>query len=70
MSYGTVCLKFPLCCNISELEKPDEALNIYAYKINVIDVEFWDYIKDYNYTIDIVHYISHIFLVMKNILRL
>lgn len=34
--------------------KPDEALDVYAYEINVIDVVFWDYITDYNYNIDIM----------------
>lgn len=61
MTYNTICSKFPLYCNISSLEKPDEALDVYAYEINVINAMFWDYIKDYNYNIDIKDDISHMF---------
>lgn len=61
MTYNTICSKFPVCCNISSLEKPDEALDVYAYEMNVINVVFWDYIRDYNYSIDILDDISHIF---------
>lgn len=61
MTYSTVCSKFPSYCNISVLEKPDETLDVYAYEINVTNVIFWDYIKDYNYNIDIMDNISHIF---------
>ncbi len=61
MHYHTICTKFPLYCNINELERPDEVLSIYAYEINVINVGFWDYIKEYNYNIDIADDISHIF---------
>lgn len=61
MTYSTVCSKFPSSCNIIELEKPDEALNVYAYEISVINVVFWDYIKHYNYNIDIMDNISHMF---------
>lgn len=61
MTCGKVCSKFPLCCNISVLDKPDETLDVYAYEINVIKGAFWDYIKEYNYNIDIMDNISHIF---------
>lgn len=61
MIYNTVCLKFPFGCNISVLEKPDETLDVYAYEINVVNIEFWGCIKDYNYNIDIMDDISHIF---------
>lgn len=61
MNYSTICFKFPSYCDISVLEKPDETLDVYAYEINVINVLFWNYIKDYNYNIDIMDNISHIF---------
>ena len=60
MTYSTIYSKFPSCCNISVIEKLDETLEVYAYEINVIDVVFWEYIKDYNYDIDIDD-ISHMF---------
>ena len=61
MTYSTICSKFPLCCNVSALEKPDVTLDVYAYEINVTSIMFWDYIKDYNYNIDIMDNISHMF---------
>lgn len=65
MSHNTISAKFPLYCNIIELEKPDKALNVYAYEINVINVIFWDYIKNYNYNIDMEDDISHMFFFKK-----
>lgn len=61
MTYSTVLSKFSLYCNISELKKPDETLDVHAYTINVMDSEFWNYIKNYNFNIDITDNISHIF---------
>lgn len=61
MTYGTVYSKFSSCCNISALGKPDESLDVYMYEIKVINVVFWHYIKDYNYNIDIMDSISHMF---------
>lgn len=61
MSYSTICSKFSLCCSIDILNKPDETLDIYAYEINVTCDWFWSYIKDYNYNIDIVDALSHIY---------
>lgn len=65
MSYNTIETKFPLYCNINELEKPDKILNVYAYEINVTNTIFWDYIKDYNYNIDQADDISHIYFFQK-----
>lgn len=61
MYYNTVCSKFYSYCNIIELEKPDESLDINAYEINVVDERFWDYINYYNYNIDVDNSISHMF---------
>lgn len=61
MPYDIIRNKFPLYCDINELRKPDERLNIYAYEINVNDIVFWDYIEEYNYNIDIEDNISHLF---------
>ena len=61
MSYDIICAKFSLYCKIDELEKPDKDLSVYAYEINVINVKFWDYIKDYNYNINKEDDISHIY---------
>lgn len=61
MSYSSICDKFPLYCVIKELRLPDETLSIYAYEINIVDDAFWDYIQDYNYSIDVKDDISHIF---------
>lgn len=65
MSYCTICAKFPLYCDINELEKPDEMLNIHAYKLDIFDVAFWEYIKEYDYNIDIEDDISYIFFFYK-----
>lgn len=61
MPYSIICDKFSSYCIIRELEKPDEALDIYAYEIDVINVVFWNYIKEYNYDIDVKDDISHIY---------
>lgn len=61
MTYSTVCSKFLSYCNISVLEKPDEALDVYAYEINIINSAFWNYIEDFNFNIDIIDNISYIF---------
>lgn len=61
MPYNIICTKFSLYCNIIELEKPDEGMDIYAYEISVTDVVFWDYIREYNYNIDVEEDISHIY---------
>ncbi|MCM1179689.1 MAG: hypothetical protein NC347_05505 [Clostridium sp.] len=61
MLYSAVCLKFLSYCTISALEKPDETMDVYAYEINVENVLFWNYVKDYNYNIDSRDNISHIF---------
>ena len=60
MPYITICNRFPLYCKIGELETPDEEQNVYAYEIDVGNVEFWNYIKEFNYSID-VDDISHLF---------
>lgn len=44
------------------MKKPDEALDVYAYEINDINIVFWNYIREYNYSIDFLDDISHIFL--------
>ena len=61
MSYNIISNKFSLCCSINQLKKPDKYLNVHAYEINIIDVGFWDYIKDYDYNIDNEEDISHMF---------
>lgn len=61
MTYNIISYKFPLYCDINSLEKPDESLNVYAYEIIVTNAVFWEYIKDYNYDINIPDVISHIF---------
>ena len=61
MPYRMICEEFPLYCNISILEKPDIDLDVYAYKINVTNSWFWDYIENCNYDIDEANDISHIF---------
>lgn len=61
MSYNAICIKFPLYCNIIELEHPDEFLDVCAYEINVVNDTFWNYIKEYNYNIDVSDDISHIY---------
>lgn len=61
MPYNTIRTKFPLYCNINELDMPDKLMKIYSYEINVIDVAFWDYICGYNYNIDMEDDISHLF---------
>ncbi len=66
MSYDTIGSKFPLYCDVKELEMPDELMRVYAYEINVIEVAFWNYICIYNYNIDIEDDISHIFFFCEN----
>lgn len=61
MSHYTICTKFPLFCNINKLQMPDEEMNIYSYEIDILDPAFWDYMKGYNYDINIADDISHIF---------
>ena len=61
MSYDTICFKFPSGCNINVLDKPDEVLDVWAYEINVNDDLFWSYLQSYNYSIDIMDDISHIY---------
>lgn len=61
MTYSNISTKFSSYCNINELEKPDKILDIFAYEINIINIDFWDYIKEYDYNIDIEDDISHIF---------
>lgn len=61
MPYDNVCSKFPCACDISILDKPDDALDIYSYEINVIHTSFWNYISEYNYNIDIQDGISHMY---------
>ena len=61
LSYRAICSKIPLYCNISILEKPDKALDIYAYEINVENVLFWNYIANGDYSIDRADDISHMF---------
>lgn len=46
MPYNTICTKFPLYCNINELQSPDELLDIYAFEINIFNISFWEYIKE------------------------
>lgn len=60
MPYITICNRFPLYCKIRELETPDEEQNVHAYEIDAGNIEFWNYIKEFNYNID-VDDISHIF---------
>lgn len=60
MPYHTVCSRFSPYCVINELEMPDRELNVYAYEMSVNNIMFWDYMKEYNYNIDIDD-ISHIF---------
>lgn len=59
--YHTICKEFPSCCDICIVEKPDKALDVYAYKIDVTNTLFWDYIANNNYNIDGLNNISHIF---------
>lgn len=66
MPYNTICTKFPLYCNINELQSPDELLDIYAFEINIFNIAFWEYIKEYNYNIDIADDISHIYFFWGN----
>lgn len=61
MPYDIISSKFPLYCDVKELEMPDKLMKVYAYEINVIEVAFWNYICIYNYNIDIEDDISHIF---------
>lgn len=61
MSYDIFCTKFSSFCNVNELEKPDETLDIFAYEMEVINVAFWNYIKECNYNIDVEDDISHIY---------
>lgn len=61
MSYDIICTKFLSYCDIKELGKPDKLLNVHAYEIHVENIAFWDYIKNYNYTIDLADDISYIF---------
>lgn len=44
MPYDTISSKFPLYCDVKELEMPDELMRVYAYEINVIEVAFWNYV--------------------------
>ena len=60
MPYNIIKSKFQKYCIINQLGKPDETLDIYTYEINVVNFLFWDYIKNYNYNID-VDDISHIY---------
>lgn len=59
MPYDIICSKFPLYCDVKELQMPDELMRIYAYEIHVIEAAFWNYIYTYNYNIDIEDDISH-----------
>lgn len=61
MTYDMICTKFPLYCNINELERPDRDLNVHAYEINEINSIFWNYIKDFDYNINKENDISHMF---------
>ena len=61
MTYETVISKFPLYSDINILEKPDKLLDVQAYEIEIIDVKFWTYIEAFNFDIDAVDDISHIF---------
>ena len=61
MSYDIFCSVFSSHCTVKELKKPDETLDIYAYEIKQIDVEFWNSIKEYNYNIDIGDDVSHMY---------
>ena len=65
MSYNIIKTKFSHYCNIYELEKPDEVLNVYAYEINVTNMMFWNYIKEYSYNINQANDISHIYFFKK-----
>ena len=61
MTYETVISKFALYSNVNILEKPDKLLDVQAYEIEIIDVKFWTYIEAFNFDIDAVDDISHIY---------
>lgn len=61
MEHSVFCTKLSLYCNIDVMKKPDEALNIYAYEIVVLDNRFWNFIKEYDYNIDVEDDISHMY---------
>ena len=61
MRYETVISRFPLYSNINILEKQDKLLDVQAYEIEIIDVKFWTFIETFNFDIDAVDDISHIF---------
>lgn len=70
MTYETVISKFPLYSNINILEKPDKLLDVQAYEIEIIDVKFWTFIETFNFDIDAVDDISHIFsLIIRRLLH-
>ena len=60
--FNVICTKFPLYCNIHELESPDEDLGFHAYEINIVDIMFWAYFKDFDFSIDKEGEISHILI--------
>lgn len=64
MTYRMVCSKFPLYCKISTLDKVDKDMDVYAYRMDIIDDKIWNYIKHYNYNIDI-NDIDYIFFYHK-----
>ena len=61
VSYDTFCTIFSRFCNVDILEKPDKTIDVYAYKIEVVDIGFWNYIEEYNYSIDAENDVSHMF---------
>ena len=61
MPYDAFRTIFSCYCNIDILEKPDVILDVYAYKIEMVDIRFWNYIEEYDYNIDAENDVSHMF---------
>lgn len=59
--YNNFYTEFSYYCCIDILGKPDETLDVYSYEIKVCDTNFWIYIKEYNYNIDVENDISHMY---------
>lgn len=55
-------------CEVSEIEKPDDLLDIYAYRLTNIKPNFWSLIEKYNYNIDYPKAISHMYFLCNDIL--
>lgn len=61
MEYSVFCKKISSYCDIDGMKKPDATLDIYAYEIMVLDNRFWNFIKEYDYNIDVEDDISHMY---------